>query len=50
MFPSEFVDVCNKALYWIGIGVGNAQLDYGQQDFPEDGGMAFRSEVYKYPH
>ena len=50
MFPPEFVEACNKALYWIGIGVGNAQLDYGQQDFPSDGGIAFRSEVYKYPH
>jgi hypothetical protein len=50
MFPSEFVDACNKALHRIGFGVGNAQLDYGQQDFPGDGGIAFRNEVYKYPH
>lgn len=50
MFPSEFVEVCDKALYWIGIGVGNAQLDYGQQDFPADTGIAFRNDVYKYPH
>jgi len=50
MLPSEFVDACNKALYWIGIGVGNAQLDYGQQDFPADTGIAFRNDVYKYPH
>ena len=50
MFPSEFVDACNKGLYRIGIGVGNAQLDYGQQDFPADRGIAFRNEVYKYPH
>jgi hypothetical protein len=48
MLPSEFVEACNTAKYSIGIGVCYAQLAFGGEDFPDDGGVAFRNDVYKY--
>src|SRR5258708_24872673 len=32
MFPSEFVDACNTAISWIGIRLGNAQLNANPGD------------------
>jgi len=50
MLPPEFVDACNNAIYSIGLGVCNAQLAFGAEDFPEDGGVSFRNDVYKYAY
>ena len=50
MFPPEFVTECDNALYQIGVGAAYTQLCFGQQDFPEDGGAAFRNDLYKFPY
>ncbi len=50
MFPPDFVEAANTTVYWAGIGLANAQMDYGPTDFPANHGEAFRNDLYAYAH
>jgi hypothetical protein len=49
-FPQPFVNACNEAMWDVGVNLARLTLDRGQEDFPQDGGIAYRNHLYKFAH
>src|SRR5260370_9248288 len=50
MLPQGFVDSCNEAIWWIGVRLANAAIDFGPTEFPGDSGISFRNSLFKYAY
>jgi hypothetical protein len=48
--PPEFTEACNKAIWMVGVRLANVAMQWGHRDFPPDGGIGFRNELYKHPY